>query len=282
LVRWTRQHIALPLYVDPLIEPDVWSRVGASPHGTVALVVANVANGPGLEPDDRWTDVASSVTDRGIPVLGYVDNGYLGMTRRKSRAGGTSARAWMRQIVQDAENWHVFLGRHFGGVFLDSVPNSLDPTEVASWTKMYSQFTTRFRHDHPNALVVLNTGNAAPRSYGDLADSIVTYEGRYADYLAEPGSSPYAFSPLAWSARDVCQIWHIVYAVPSVPALKKVLQKSYVRECSNVFVTDSALPNPYSGLPSYWDEEIAAVASRSIRKLPSLQVSAPQQVSIEE
>jgi hypothetical protein len=39
------------------------------------------------------------------------------------------------------------------------------------------------------------------------------------------------------------------------------LLKAVQLNAGNVYITERTLPNPYSQLPSYWDQEVAAVAS---------------------
>jgi hypothetical protein len=36
------------------------------------------------------------------------------------------------------------------------------------------------------------------------------------------------------------------------------------RNVGYVYVTDQTLPNPYAQLPSYWDQEVAAIAAASV------------------
>ena len=39
------------------------------------------------------------------------------------------------------------------------------------------------------------------------------------------------------------------------------LSKAVSLNAGYVYITDQTLPNPYAQLPSYWDQEVAAIAS---------------------
>jgi PEP-CTERM motif len=54
---------------------------------------------------------------------------------------------------------------------------------------------------------------------------------------------------------------NVIYDVPTASDMLADLKKAVQLNAGYVYITDQTLPNPYSQLPSYWDQEVAAVAS---------------------
>ncbi len=46
------------------------------------------------------------------------------------------------------------------------------------------------------------------------------------------------------------------------------------RNVGYVYVTDETLPNPYGQLPSYWDQEVAAISAASVPEPRSVTIMA--------
>ena len=51
-----------------------------------------------------------------------------------------------------------------------------------------------------------------------------------------------------------------IFDVPASAMLGDLI-KAHQLNAGNVYITDQPLPNPYAQLPSYWDQEVAAIAS---------------------
>jgi hypothetical protein len=47
--------------------------------------------------------------------------------------------------------------------------------------------------------------------------------------------------------------------------MKDNVQEMRERQIGNCFITDAKLPNPWSRLPRYWDEEVEAVQKVNAR-----------------
>lgn len=92
-------------------------------------------------------------------------------------------------------------------------------------------------------LVVINPGVIPARGYIATADVIVTYEGPYRGRVAAP----------AWLPPD--RTAQLVYDTPRRDALSLVKRTP----AGFLYVTSRALPNPWSSLPPYLDEELDAL-----------------------
>lgn len=255
------QKLAVPAYVNPLADPDAWTRLGASEHGSLGFVVVNVINGPDYMPLDEWTSVIQNASANGVKLLGYVDTGYLGTTGQRTRLGSTDPVDWMSQIQHDIMSWYQFYGSSLTGIFFDQAQNACGPiADSNDWADLYRELSDEVDRSHPGALTVLNPGIGVPQCYEDAADVIVTFEGSYESYVGDPtASNPYA--PLSWAPVDPMKIWHIVYGASDVAKMNEVVELSKTRSAGYLYVTDDVLANPYDTVPAsdYWTAEQAAV-----------------------
>jgi len=255
------QQIADPAYINPTASPSTWDHLIGSTHGTVGIAVANVLNGPDYEAHSDWASVISRAHDAGIKVLGYVDTGYFGTTSPGSptRLGSTATHDWISQVEQDIDAWYRFYGSDMGGIFFDEAQND------CTYAPLYQAIDDYVKRYHPGALTVENPGIGVPQCFQNTADVIVTYEGSYADYTADPSSDPNAYQPLSWTPVDPNKIWHIVYGASSQSDMENAVSLSKSRGAGYVFVTNDTLPNPYDTLPptSYWSDEQTQIAPGS-------------------
>jgi Spherulation-specific family 4 len=260
------QRLAVPAYADPVAEAVSWDQLAASTPGAVGIVVANVANGPGSQPDAGWTAVIHSARASGSRVLGYVDTGYLGSPSLThpdglpTRSGAYGVQAWLSQIESDIDAWYRFYGNEMGGIFLDEGTSACGPSAGShQYADRYRTLRERLQTDHAGAVTVLNPGIVVPQCYRDAADVLVTFEGSYANYTGARDSQGQDYERLDWSPADPAQIWHIVYGAVSSEEMAHAMALSKQRGAGNVYVTDAGLPNPFGSLPpaDYWDAEVA-------------------------
>ena len=255
------QKLAVPAYINPLADPDAWSRLGAAEYGSLGFAVVNVINGPDYTPLDEWTSVIKKASANGVKLLGYVDTGYLGTTGQRTRLGSTDPIDWMSQIQHDIKSWYQFYGSSLAGIFFDQAQNACGPiADSNDWADLYRQLSNEVDRSHPGALTVLNPGIGVPQCYEDAADVIVTFEGSYESYVGDPtAANPYA--PLSWTPIDPMKIWHVVYGASDVSKMNEVVELSKTRSAGYIYVTDDVLANPYDTVPAtdYWTAEQAAV-----------------------
>ena len=252
-----RQRIALPGYFPASLapgRPDDWAKLTRS-SAAVAIVVANVLNGPGNRRSAGFARRLAVVRKAGIDVLGYVDTGYVGTTGHRTRAGETSVEAWLDQIRRDIDAWYAFYGVSIDGIFFDQV------TAGCGDAKVYQSLSQRVTTSHAGAVTAINPGTAVPRCYENAASILLTFEGSYRCYVNDPSCpSGLAYAALAWKPADPTRIWHLVYDTREAQ-LSDVIRRSRARRADYVYVTDDVLPNPWDTLPedTYWSHEQAEI-----------------------
>jgi chitodextrinase len=276
------QKVAVPSYINPIVDPESWARLATSAPSSLGFAVANVINGPDYLPTPEWTNVIHNVNAGGVKVVGYVDTGYLGTTGQRTRLGSTSPVDWMSQIEHDINTWYQFYGSDLSGIFFDQMQNACGPTTQSNdWANLYTQLSDNVKRLHPGALTVLNPGTGVPQCYENAGDVIVTFEGSYASYLDDP-TAPNPYTPLTWTPIDPMKIWHIVYGVPDAASVAQVVALSKTRSAGYIYATDDVLANPYDTLPApdLWTTELAAVVPLPTTDRPPSQPFALDTVEI--
>ena len=233
---------AVPAYFHPEHDAAEWARLAAS---VPALVVANVADGPGLVREKSWAIALHDVRSAGSQVVGYVDTGYLGLTGSRTWLGSTLIDDWLEQILHDINTWYRLYGDALTGIFFDQVAESWDGASIAP---VFRRLRDHVRQLDSTAVTVLNAGAALPEAFAGLADILVTFEGPCDAYLTSTGDG--SFEPLTWNPEPSQAIWHIVHNVPDAARAAEVVALSRGRGAALVYVTDGGGQNPYSSLPS--------------------------------
>jgi hypothetical protein len=243
----TFPRVAVPAYIHPGAYAGDWDAITATDAATVALVVANVADGPGSEHRDDWAGVIGRARRRGITVLGYVDTGYLG--RASSPPLDDREADWLGRIRADVDAWYEWYGDDLGGIFLDRAHSGCDAAGV------YRHVTGEIERHHPGALTALNPGRPVPSCFENAADVLLTFEGTVDRY----GGTGATAGELDWIPADPSRIWHVVYGVPAA-RLAEVVERGRRRDIGLLYVTDRSGANPWETLTTYWDELTAMLA----------------------
>lgn len=236
------QQIAIASYINPLADPDAWSRLIDYPTEKLSILVANVVNGPDVAPDHNWASVIEEAPFRGKMVIGYVRTGYLGISQQqfKTRLGSGKLSDWVAQIERDVDLWYELYGDVIGGIFFDEGWNDCGPDNVyANLYKYINDYTTR---KHPGALPVLNPGSTMPQCFEHTMDTLLTYEMSYDTYIN-------GYIGNDWVAKDLRKIWHIIYNVPE-SEVGRVAKLARERGAGLLEITNDIMPNPYDNLPS--------------------------------
>ena len=222
--------IGVPAYFWP---GSAWDSLTAS-AGAVDLAVVNVDSGPGSARLDPFVQTIAAARARGVRVLGYVH------TRYGARPIGDAE--------TEIDHWFDWYG--VDGVFFDEVPSD------CSLASYYDPLAARTR-SHLAATVVINPGTNAEECTTAYSDVIVNFEGTAASYTS--------WVPSTWTETyPRSRFWNLVYGASAGDAAS-IVALSRQRNAGHVYVTDGAMPNPWSGLPgpSVWSEELVAVAGRT-------------------
>jgi Spherulation-specific family 4 len=266
-----RQQVAMPAYWSPAFEPgtSMFARLAATTPAPGIVVVNGSHSRPEVPFDTAWADAFRTLHAAGIRALGYVDTGYFGIEvsagtpahRTRSDGPGRGGRAkadWLAQIQRDIDDWFDLYGADgLGGIFLDQTTASCGPNRA--YVQLYRTVVAYARRNRPDTFVAMNPGRSVERCYAGVADTLVTFEGSYAQYLDRPAAAWELDGPADW-------FWHLVYDVPDATRMARVVALSKQRNAGLVYVTDDRLSadgheHPWDTIPAeeYWRAELSAV-----------------------
>lgn len=264
-----QQRVAVPAYWTPA-DPTgrrTFRRLAVSAPATRIVVVNGSNSAPQVPYDPAWADAFQMLSASGVFALGYVDTGYFGIdfgpgaraTRPDGPGGGeSSTAAWTAQIEHDVDEWFgLYASAGLRGIFLDQTIATCGPGDV--YVGLYRAVVDRLRDRHPGAYLVLNPGRAVEECYRSLADTMVTFEGSYRDYLDRIAPD--------WERTAPADLfWHLVYGAPDEASMRQAVELSKARNAGHVYVTDEALiPGArevsWTSMPArpYWLAELVAV-----------------------
>ena len=283
----TTQKIAIPAYWGP----D--TATGAAMFGRLAQNVPTndivVINGSQSKPqtpfNSAWAAAIAKVHDAGELALAYVDTGYYGFTFPPASphytrpdgpgAGSNSTAAWTAQIEQDIDDWYALYGSYgVDGIFLDEATEPCGtPTDPNQYVDLYATISDYISAHHPNAYVIINPGVPVDQCYEPVADTIITFEGSYSDYI----NNTYPAKSWQLNSTNPSKFWHLIYDVPNATAMQAVVSQSKQENAGFVYVTDDTLTIdgsgtvtnfPWDTIPPYWDDELVAAAGGSDTTVP--------------
>ncbi len=216
-----------------------WDRLARDARSINIEVILNPASGPGTIPDPNYVAVVDKLRTAGGRVFGYVATGY----------GNRD----MTSVNGDIDRYMLFY--NINGVFIDEMANTQE--RLPYYEKLYEHI----KSVHSDLKVIGNPGMPYTlEGYLRAADTLVIFEGSialYADFR------PVATAP--WVANYPRERFaHIVYAAKSATDLNRALDAAAKARAGSVFITDGRLPNPYRGLPAYWDQEVGAIRARDL------------------
>jgi hypothetical protein len=253
------QTVAVPAYIHP--GSGAWDTFG-NPSPGAGLIVANPHSGPGTGRDATYAGAIKKAHDKGSKVIGYVDTGYFGTSGWEAPGGGSSSpNAWLKAIEKNVDIWYGTYGSSgLGGIFFDDALNKCGPRSGSTrYVDLYKKIRDYVKSKDRSAQVVINPGTGTDQCYADAADTLVTFEGSYAQYQN--------FTPQSWEkSAEPSKIWHLVYETSS-SQMPKAVSLSKQRNAGYVYVTDDnntpaygkAWGNPWDTVASYWPNEINTI-----------------------
>ena len=226
------QRMASPSYFGP---GPLWTKMGAAAP-RVGLAIINPNSGPGDAIRADYVAQVHATQAQGVRVLGYIHTSY--------------GKRPLSEIQSEIEHFRRWYG--VNGIFFDEVTN--DDANLP----YYQQCQAAVRSGQPAAVVVINPGTPVTEGYMGVADVVLTFESDYGAYLKR------AADPAWVSKYPARRFYHLVYAVPTVAAMRIAARLSKQRRAGWVYLTPGNLPNPWDTLPvgAYWTGELAALGSR--------------------
>ncbi len=221
--------LLVPAYFYPDSGTEWSSLTTAAASGASITAILNPNSGPGTSADPEFTAAVKSFEAAGGTVVGYVPTNY---TNRSIAA-----------VEKDVNTYTSFY--KVNGVFLDETTCDANASHLTYYTNLYSYI----KKTDPGYTVIDNPGTTVPQAYAATADTLVTFEGTGPAYTAT------ALSAGAASAN-------IANEVPTASAMLADLAMARVAGVADVYFTDDGADgNPYDSLPTYFNAEVAAVAT---------------------
>ncbi|KAF2427781.1 hypothetical protein EJ08DRAFT_331927 [Tothia fuscella] len=241
------QQIALASYIHPGGGAAEWSRMIGYNNNKVSVLVANVLNGPDYIVKTDWLGVLQQAKAKNKLVIGDVRTGYLGLSTSdnpifepfETRLGSRDVSDWVTQIERDVDSW-LYPGL-IGGIFFDEGWNECGPNN--RWSEVYGLINNNTKRKYPGAYTVLNPGTCVGECYQNSADTLMTFESSYENYITN------SYTKIDWTPRDDRKIWHIIYRVPEDKVVE-VAALAAKNHAGLIHITQADMPNPYSTLPS--------------------------------
>jgi hypothetical protein len=220
--------MAVPAYFDP---PSAeWDRLIAGAP-TIGLIVFNPESGPGSATDPAYTQIIGRAQAAGIRMLGYVATSY-----------GARAEA---DIIADINHYYDFYTP--SGIYFAEGPMDADCTAMEA---MYHRLSDAVKARDPGATQAVGT-RFCP-TYIVFFDMMVQFARNWNEYQTD-------YRPPSWMPANSPQRFvHFVHSVPATDA-SAALSLTLANGAGWVFVTDQTDPNPWSVLPSYFDQELATL-----------------------
>jgi hypothetical protein len=220
--------MAVPAYFPPA-DPQ-WQRMIAGAP-TVGMIVFNPQSGPGTAADPAYTQIIAQAQAAGIIMLGYVATSY-----------GARPEA---EVIADINSYYDFYS--LSGIYFAEGPMDSDCTPMEA---MYHRMSDAVRARDSQAFLAVGTRFCPTYIY--FFDLMVQFARNWSEYQTD-------YAPPSWMPANSPQRFvHFVHTVPATDA-GAALSRVIANGAGWVFVTDQTDPNPWSVLPSYFDEELATL-----------------------
>jgi hypothetical protein len=208
--------------------------------------VLNPASGPGASADPNYANAMTNLEGAGGRVVGYV------FTNNGNTPIGT---------VEGQINTYISqYGSLVNGFYLDGA--LIQPSTLS----YYQSLDSYVKGLSSSYSVLSNPGQpflngVAATDYVGTADNQDIFEGPdAAPAPGQPGFNDYPYGLNWFESFPNSKFTNTVYNVPTASAMESDLSKAVGLNAGDVYITDATTPNPYAQLPSYWDQEVAAIA----------------------
>lgn len=218
-------------FIPAFFSPGTWAQVlNGKPRPSV-MILDLTNTGAGSSPEPAFQAVVKRAQADGVEVLGYVATSY------GSRP--------MAQAETDVRNYAAWYG--VSSIFLDQTP---DGSAQIGYYRSLANYIHGIDRD---GAIWINPGLYPSQAYMSVANVIMAFEGSYASYHDSRVPD--------WARRyPPGRFADTIYAT-SGSQFASTRRLSADDNAGFVFITDGSGANPYSGLPTYWSDEDAAVAA---------------------
>jgi Spherulation-specific family 4 len=210
---------------------DIWTRAAHSKPAPKVMILDISGMGAGTAPEPHFASVVRQAKAAGVTILGY-----------SSTAFGLRP---LSQIEADVRNYKAWYG--VTDIFLDEVRG------VSSQLPYYRTLYGYIHHHSHGSSVWLNPGNYPDEGYMSVGNVVMAFEGPYTSYTGlHVPSWAYRYRPSRFA--------NTIYATAG-SQVHNAISLSRNRNAGYVYVTNRSGPNPYDGLPNYWETENSAITA---------------------
>ncbi|HEV3344359.1 MAG TPA: spherulation-specific family 4 protein [Pirellulales bacterium] len=196
------------------------------------VAIVNPASGPGERIDPNYVDVISRASKAGVTLIGYVSTEY--------------AKRPIEQVKADVDLWHK-LYPAVEGFFFD------EQTSDASKVEHYREAFDYARRKVKGALIASNPGVPCDAAYFAASNpdviSIFEHHQGYDQFVPPAG--------LDNARRRRSAV--LPYDTQDARQMRERLRHAADLNIGYFYATDDNGANPWDRLPTYWDDEVAAV-----------------------
>jgi hypothetical protein len=228
---------------------DGWAAMTAAASKIPLTAIFNPASGPQPgPPDPNYVNAMTSLENAGGHVVAYVF----------TNDGNTP----LATVESQINLYLTQYGKLINGFFLDAMfihaaigglPNTLPYYQsINSYIKSLGAYNVIGNPGQP----FLN--GISPQDYLSTANVFNIFEGTDASFKSYP------FGLNWFQSFPSSRFSNIIHDVPTASGMQADLTRAVQLNAGSVFITDGSGGNPYSQLPSYWDQEVAAIASASV------------------
>jgi hypothetical protein len=233
---------------------DGWAAMAAAASSIPVTAIFNPDSGPlPGPPDPNYVNALTNLENAGGTVVAYVYTNYGNIP--------------LATVESKISTYISQYGRLINGFFLDAMTNDTSSSDLAYYHALYSYIKGLSLSDQVigNPGTSTNPAYLTPSTQG--ADTLVTYENKAAFYQGTP--------PPSWvTSYSPNHFANIIYDELSSQGMMADVALAAQRNVGYVYVTDQTLPNPYAQLPSYWDQEVAAIAVAVVPEPASVTIMA--------
>jgi len=234
--------IIVPAYFYPSWMPsqNEWIQLtAAAGQGVQVTAIMNPANGPGTAPNSDYVAAVNAFRAAGGKVLGYDYTCYgINLCTPEVPPVRTTS-----DVLADAQRYASWYG--VDGVFLDEM--ATQPSALP----FYQAVSDSLRAAHPAWRIVGNPGVAPTAGYTAVANTLMSFEGSYADFVN---------GPFLGGLTNAAATGAIVHTVMTEAQMQQVMGLARQYGLGAIYITDGTMAggNPYLHLPSYWAAEVTA------------------------
>ncbi len=231
-----------------------WAAMAAAASTVPVTAIFNPDSGPlPGPPDPNYVSALTNLETAGGKVVAYVYTNYTNIP--------------LATVEAEITTYLSQYGSLINGFFIDAMTTGTSSSDLAYYHSLYTYIKGLNSTDQ----VIGNPGTSTNPAYlapsTQAADTLVTYENSAASYQGTP--------PPSWvTGYSPGHFANFLYGETTAQSMMADVALAAQRNVGYVYVSDQTLPNPYGQLPSYWDQEVAAIAAATVPEPASVTIMA--------